>query len=198
MDHPNIAKVLDAGATDAGRPYFVMEYIKGIPILEYCDQARLDTKARLELFISVCHAIQHAHQKGIIHRDIKPSNVLVTLQDGVPVPKVIDFGIAKCDERRADGEDVRRCRPPSPSSTATSRRPSWALCSTRTRSVPDWSWIRRRSTPGRGGRPRLGSSPRSPSSRTPSRSRTRHRQAPLRLKPPGCAADVPYAGTTPA
>jgi len=95
MDHPHIAKVLDAGATDAGRPYFVMDYIKGIPILEYCDRERLDTSARLELFTSVCHAIQHAHQKGIVHRDIKPSNVLVTLHDGVPVPKVIDFGIAK-------------------------------------------------------------------------------------------------------
>jgi tRNA A-37 threonylcarbamoyl transferase component Bud32 len=95
MDHPHIAKVLDAGATETGRPYFVMEYIKGIPILEYCDQEKIDTRARLELFAKVCHAIQHAHQKGIIHRDIKPSNVLVTLHDGVPVPKVIDFGIAK-------------------------------------------------------------------------------------------------------
>ncbi len=95
MDHPNIAKVLDAGSTETGRPYFVMEYIRGVPILEYCDTARLDMRARLELFTSVCHAIQHAHQKGIIHRDIKPSNVLVTLHDGVPVPKVIDFGIAK-------------------------------------------------------------------------------------------------------
>ena len=95
MDHPHIAKVFDAGATDAGRPYFVMEYIKGIPILEYCDQEKVDTKSRLELFMAVCHAIQHAHQKGIIHRDIKPSNVLVTLHDGVPVCKVIDFGIAK-------------------------------------------------------------------------------------------------------
>jgi len=95
MDHPNIAKVLDAGATEAGRPYFVMEYIKGVPILEYCDTDKLDTKARLELFSQVCNAIQHAHQKGIIHRDIKPNNVLVTMHDGVPVPKVIDFGIAK-------------------------------------------------------------------------------------------------------
>jgi len=95
MDHPHIAKVLDAGATETGRPYFVMEYIRGVPILEYCDRERLDTQARLELFTGVCHAIQHAHQKGIIHRDIKPSNVLVTLHDGVPVPKVIDFGIAK-------------------------------------------------------------------------------------------------------
>jgi len=95
MDHPNIAKVLDAGSTQTGRPYFVMEYIKGVPILEYCDTDKLDTKARLELFSQVCHAIQHAHQKGIIHRDIKPNNVLVTMHDGVPVPKVIDFGIAK-------------------------------------------------------------------------------------------------------
>jgi len=95
MDHPHIAKVLDAGATETGRPYFVMEYIKGIPILEYCDREKVDTRSRLELFTSVCHAIQHAHQKGIIHRDIKPSNILVTLHDGVPVPKVIDFGIAK-------------------------------------------------------------------------------------------------------
>ncbi|MHC5028081.1 MAG: serine/threonine protein kinase, partial [Planctomycetota bacterium] len=95
MDHPHIAKVLDAGATETGRPYFVMEYIKGVPILEYCDTEKLDTTARLGLFTSVCNAIQHAHQKGIIHRDIKPSNVMVTMHDGVPVTKVIDFGIAK-------------------------------------------------------------------------------------------------------
>jgi serine/threonine protein kinase/tetratricopeptide (TPR) repeat protein len=95
MDHPNIAKVLDAGATDTGRPYFVMELVKGIRITDYCDQNNVPTSARLELFSQVCHAIQHAHQKGIIHRDIKPSNILVTLHDGVPVPKVIDFGIAK-------------------------------------------------------------------------------------------------------
>ncbi|MBK7403777.1 MAG: serine/threonine protein kinase [Phycisphaerales bacterium] len=95
MDHPNIAKVLDAGSTEAGRPYFVMELVKGVPITEYCDKEMLDTRGRLDLFMKVCHAIQHAHQKGIIHRDIKPSNVLVTLHDGVPVPKVIDFGIAK-------------------------------------------------------------------------------------------------------
>jgi len=104
MDHPNIAKVLDAGATDAGRPYFVMELVKGIRITDYCDQNDLTTDDRLELFTQVCHAIQHAHQKGIIHRDIKPSNVLVTSHDGVPVPKVIDFGIAKatCEERLTD------------------------------------------------------------------------------------------------
>jgi serine/threonine protein kinase len=95
MDHPNIARVFDAGATEQGRPYFVMEYIRGVPLLEYCDGEKLDTRARLELFRTVCHAIQHAHQKSVIHRDIKPSNVLVTLHDGVPVPKVIDFGIAK-------------------------------------------------------------------------------------------------------
>jgi eukaryotic-like serine/threonine-protein kinase len=95
MDHPNIAKVFDAGSTETGRPYFVMELVKGMPILEYCDREKLDTKGRLDLFTKVCHAIQHAHQKGIIHRDIKPGNVLVTLHDGVPVPKVIDFGIAK-------------------------------------------------------------------------------------------------------
>jgi tRNA A-37 threonylcarbamoyl transferase component Bud32 len=95
MDHPNIAKVLDGGSTDSGQPYFVMEYIKGVPILQYCDTERLDTRARLELFTQACHAIQHAHQKGIIHRDIKPSNVMITLHDGDPVVKVIDFGIAK-------------------------------------------------------------------------------------------------------
>jgi serine/threonine protein kinase len=95
MDHPNIARVFDAGATETGRPYFVMELVKGVPMLEYCDGERLDTQARLALFVDVCHAIQHAHQKGIIHRDIKPSNVLVTMHDGKPVPKVIDFGIAK-------------------------------------------------------------------------------------------------------
>jgi serine/threonine protein kinase len=95
MDHPNIAKVLDAGATEAGRPFFVMELVRGIKITEYCDQNNLTTTERLDLFIKVCQAIQHAHQKGIIHRDIKPSNILVTLHDGVPVPKVIDFGIAK-------------------------------------------------------------------------------------------------------
>jgi eukaryotic-like serine/threonine-protein kinase len=95
MDHPNIAKVLDAGATHTGRPYFVMELVRGTRITDYCDQNQLDTRHRLELFIQICHAIQHAHQKGIIHRDIKPSNIIVTLHDGLPVPKVIDFGIAK-------------------------------------------------------------------------------------------------------
>ncbi|HEV7928141.1 MAG TPA: serine/threonine-protein kinase, partial [Verrucomicrobiae bacterium] len=100
MDHPNIAKVLDAGATETGRPFFVMELVRGIRITEYCDQNNLTTRQRLELFIKVCQAIQHAHQKGIIHRDIKPTNILVTLHDGVPVPKVIDFGIAKATEGR--------------------------------------------------------------------------------------------------
>ena len=100
MDHPNIAKVFDAGTTETGRPYFVMELVRGIRITDYCDQNQLSTKERLDLFIKVCHAIQHAHQKGIIHRDIKPSNIMVTLHDGVPVPKVIDFGIAKATEAR--------------------------------------------------------------------------------------------------
>src|SRR5438128_7239347 len=98
MDHPNIAKVLEAAATDTGRPYFVMELVRGIKITDYCEQNNLSTRQRLDLFISVCQAIQHAHQKGIIHRDIKPSNILVTLHDGVPVPKVIDFGIAKATQ----------------------------------------------------------------------------------------------------
>jgi WD40 repeat protein/serine/threonine protein kinase len=100
MDHPNIAKVLDAGATDAGRPYFVMELVRGVKITEYCDEARLSTRDRLDLFIKVCQAIQHAHQKGIIHRDIKPSNILITVNDGVAVPKVIDFGIAKATNQQ--------------------------------------------------------------------------------------------------
>jgi WD40 repeat protein/tRNA A-37 threonylcarbamoyl transferase component Bud32 len=100
MDHPNIAKVLDAGTTETGRPFFVMELVRGVRITDYCDQNNLSTKERLDLFIKVCQAIQHAHQKGIIHRDIKPSNILVTLHDGVPVPKVIDFGIAKATEGR--------------------------------------------------------------------------------------------------
>lgn len=95
MDHPNIAKVLDAGTTDNGRPYFVMELVKGVPITTYCDDHKLTIRERLELFSQVCQAVQHAHQKGIIHRDIKPSNVLVAQYDGKPVPKVIDFGVAK-------------------------------------------------------------------------------------------------------
>src|SRR5262249_12479059 len=98
MDHPNIAKVLDAGidgepgCVSAGRPYFAMELVKGLTLTEYCDDARLSPRQRLELFIPVCQAVQHAHQKGIIHRDLKPSNILVGLYDGRPVPKVIDFG----------------------------------------------------------------------------------------------------------
>ena len=100
MDHPNIAKVLDAGATDTGRPYFVMELVRGIKITDYCDENKISMEERLKLFIQVCQAIQHAHQKGVIHRDIKPSNILITVNDGVPVPKVIDFGIAKATQGR--------------------------------------------------------------------------------------------------
>src|SRR5580765_5865208 len=95
MDHPNIARVLDAGTTSGGRPYFVMDLVKGVPITKYCDEHHLTPRQRLELFVPVCQAVQHAHQKGIIHRDLKPNNVLVALYDGKPVPKVIDFGVAK-------------------------------------------------------------------------------------------------------
>ena len=95
FNHPHVARVLDAGMTDNGRPYFVMEHVEGLPLTRFCDEQRLTTNERLELFISVCDAVQHAHQKGIIHRDIKPGNILVALQDGKPLPKVIDFGIAK-------------------------------------------------------------------------------------------------------
>jgi eukaryotic-like serine/threonine-protein kinase len=95
MDHPNIAKVLDAGATDAGRPYFVMELVDGMPITDYCDNNQVSPRQRLDLFVHVCRAVQHAHTKGVIHRDIKPTNVLVTLHDGAAVPKIIDFGVAK-------------------------------------------------------------------------------------------------------
>lgn len=95
MDHPNIAKVFDGGVTDQGRPFFVMEYVKGVPLTEYCDHARLSFRERLQLFLPVCQAVQHAHMKGIIHRDLKPSNILICLYDGKPVPKVIDFGLAK-------------------------------------------------------------------------------------------------------
>src|SRR5882724_7086300 len=94
MDHVNIARVLDAGTTASGLPYFVMELVHGVPITRYCDDNHLTPRERLELFVPVCQAIQHAHQKGIIHRDIKPSNVMITLYDGKPVPKVIDFGVA--------------------------------------------------------------------------------------------------------
>jgi hypothetical protein len=114
MDHPNIAKVLDGGATESGRPYFVLELVQGVKITTYCDEHKLAASQRLKLFIQVCQAIQHAHQKGVIHRDIKPSNILVTTHDGMPVPKVIDFGIAKAIEGRivddtnftADGQVV--------------------------------------------------------------------------------------------
>ena len=95
MDHPNIAKVFDGGVTDQGRPYFAMEYVKGMPLTEYCDQVRLSVEERLKLFVPICQAVQHAHQKGIIHRDLKPSNVLICLYDGKPVPKVIDFEIGR-------------------------------------------------------------------------------------------------------
>ena len=95
MDHPNIARVLDGGLTPAGQPFFVMELVNGLPLTKFCDEARLTPKERLELFVPVCQAVQHAHQKGIVHRDLKPANILVTIIDGEPVPKVIDFGVAK-------------------------------------------------------------------------------------------------------
>jgi serine/threonine protein kinase len=106
MDHPNIAKVLDAGATETGGPFFVMELVRGIKITDYCDQNNLSTEERLDLFIQICRAIQHAHQKGVIHRDIKPSNILVTMNDGVPLPKVIDFGIAKATQGKLTDQTV--------------------------------------------------------------------------------------------
>jgi len=106
MDHPNIAKVLDAGTGVSGSPYFVMELVRGLPITEYCDKSKLSTRERLKLFAQVCQAVQHAHQKGIIHRDLKPGNVLVTLHDGVPVPKVIDFGVAKAINQRLTEQTI--------------------------------------------------------------------------------------------
>jgi serine/threonine protein kinase/tetratricopeptide (TPR) repeat protein len=106
MDHPNIARIFDAGATRKGRPYFVMEYIEGSPITQYCDRRRMTTRERLTLFLAVCRGVQHAHQKGVIHRDLKPSNVLVTEQDGAPVPKVIDFGIAKATDQWTAGNTL--------------------------------------------------------------------------------------------
>lgn len=106
MDHPNIAKVFDAGATESGRPYFAMELVPGVKLTEYCDRHQLSTEARLQLFAQVCHAIQHAHQKGIIHRDIKPSNILVAESDGVAIPRVIDFGIAKATDQRLTDKTV--------------------------------------------------------------------------------------------
>ena len=105
MDHPNIAKVLDAGEAD-GRPYFVMELIKGVPITDYCDRARLSPRERLAVFVPVCEAVQHAHQKSVVHRDLKPSNILVALYDGRPVPKVIDFGIAKATGPRLTDRSI--------------------------------------------------------------------------------------------
>ena len=100
MDHPNIAKVFDGGTTESGRPYFVMELVQGVPITDYCDQCNLTTRERLELFVTVAQAVQHAHQAGVIHRDIKPNNVLVAMQDGRPAPKIIDFGVAKALNQR--------------------------------------------------------------------------------------------------
>ena len=107
MDHPNIARVFDGGTTDAGQPFFVMELVQGEPITDYCDRKRLPIQARLELFVSVCQAVQHAHQKGIIHRDLKPSNVMVTEVDGRPTPKVIDFGVAKANEFKLTDHELR-------------------------------------------------------------------------------------------
>src|SRR5262245_18215034 len=95
MDHPNIAKVLDGGLTQDRHPFFVMELVNGLPLNKYCDQAKLTPSERMELFVPICQAVQHAHQKGIVHRDLKPTNILVTMVDGKPVPKVIDFGVAK-------------------------------------------------------------------------------------------------------
>jgi serine/threonine protein kinase len=106
MDHPNIARVLDAGATEQGRPYFVMELVYGIPLTQFCDEHRLDLRARLELFLAVCQAVQHAHTKGIIHRDLKPSNLLVSRQEGTPLVKVIDFGVAKAIGQPLTGQTV--------------------------------------------------------------------------------------------
>ena len=109
MDHPNIARVFDAGATASGRPYFVMELVHGVPITEYCNLQKLTPSDRLKLFIDVCRAVQHAHQKGIIHRDLKSSNVMVTMHDDKPVPKIIDFGVSR---RSAISLRRRRCSQP--------------------------------------------------------------------------------------
>jgi serine/threonine protein kinase len=106
MDHPSIAKVFDAGTTEQGRPYFVMEYVKGVPITEHCDRQRLTTRERLELFMQVCEGVQHAHQKAVIHRDIKPSNILVSIRDDKAVPKIIDFGVAKATAQRLTEKTV--------------------------------------------------------------------------------------------
>src|SRR5215471_9754833 len=106
MDHPNIARVFDAGVSDHGRPYFVMEHVQGVSLTRYCDEHRLTTRQRLELFRPVCMAIHHAHQKGIIHRDVKPSNILVGRVDGQPTPKIIDFGVAKATNQRLTEKTV--------------------------------------------------------------------------------------------
>jgi serine/threonine protein kinase len=108
MDHPTIAKVFDAGSTSQGAPYFVMEYVMGVPITANCDSHRLSTRERLELFMRVCEGVQHAHQKAVIHRDLKPSNILVTEVDGRAVPKIIDFGVAKALTQPGDDRPVRR------------------------------------------------------------------------------------------
>ena len=106
MDHPNIAKVLDGGTTEEGRPFFVMEYVEGVSLTRYCDEARLSIAERLALFVAVCEAVQHAHIKGVIHRDLKPGNILVCVRDGRPVPKVIDFGLAKAMEQPLTGHKL--------------------------------------------------------------------------------------------
>ena len=106
MDHPNIAKVLDGGLTPTGQPFFVMELVNGLALTKFCDEARLTPRDRLELFVPICQAVQHAHQKGIVHRDLKPANILVTLIDGKPVPKVIDFGVAKATAGKLTDESM--------------------------------------------------------------------------------------------
>src|SRR5262249_13670719 len=106
MDHPNIAKVLDGGVTPTGQPFFVMELINGLPLMTFCDEAKLTPRERLELFVAICQAVQHAHQKGIVHRDLKPANILITLIDAKPVPKVIDFGVAKATAGRIIDESI--------------------------------------------------------------------------------------------
>src|SRR5947209_14032881 len=106
MDHPNIARVLDGGMTPTGQPFFVMELVNGLPLNQFCDQAKLTPKERLELFVPICHAVQHAHQKGIVHRDLKPANILITMIDGRSVPKVIDFGVAKATAGRLTEESM--------------------------------------------------------------------------------------------
>ena len=122
MEHPNIASIFDGGATETGRPYFVMELVPGVPITDYCDANQLSTPERLELFMRVCQAVQHAHQKGLIHRDLKPSNILVNAKDGRPVPKVIDFGIAKATCCEANRRVVRTQTPSQASSSEAEPR----------------------------------------------------------------------------